>query len=77
MKSEGSGVDGGCDASVFLSTLTFVLPGVLALTRRSLVDVGLGLVIIGQKGVSLSSKICQMVLVDCQMVSNGENGDVG
>ena len=28
MKSEGSGVDGGCDASVFLSILTFVLPGV-------------------------------------------------
>ena len=29
------GVDGGCEDSDFFSTLNLVLPGVLALTRRS------------------------------------------
>ena len=47
-------VGGGCwVASCFLSTLTLTLPGVLALTSRSLEDgVGRGLVTIGRKGVS-------------------------
>ena len=43
--SSGVGVDGrGCwEESPFLSTLTFDLPGVLALTRRSCIEVGRGL----------------------------------
>ena len=54
--SSGVGVDGrGCwEESPFLSTLTFDLPGVLALTRRSCVKVGRGLTTMGRKGVSLS-----------------------
>ena len=37
-------------------------PGVLALTNRSRWEGGLGLVIIGQNGVSSSLRICQIAL---------------
>ena len=50
------GVAGGSDGSSFFSTLNLVLEGVLALTRRSAVEVGRGLVTIGRKGVSRSRR---------------------
>ena len=57
-------VDGWCSDAILSSSsiANRTLPGVLALTRRSRVDVGLGLVIIGRNGVCLSSRYSQIAL---------------
>ena len=52
---------GGEDGDLY-STLNLTLPRVFAFTRRSLVEVGRGLVIMGWNGVSVSSKISQIFL---------------
>ena len=44
------------EESVFFSTLTFDLPGVLALTRRSWVEMGHGCMTNGSEGLSLSKR---------------------
>ena len=67
------GVAGGSDGSSFFSTLNLVLEGVLALTRRSCVEVGRGLMTIGRKGVSRSRRCSDAV--DVQVPSR-EDGNV-